>query len=334
MRRFCSFLMLIMLISATLHGATPFDEKVQVNFSASVTSGRVSTGGLNLNVRSGPWGTIVGSLKNGAAVKIVGSGGDWYKISYGGKTRYVHKNYISTSAKKASQAAAVKSFKAYVNTGGLSLNVRSGPWGSIVGSLANGKSVTVVGSSGDWYKISYGGKTRYVYKKYISKSSGSSSGSASSSNTYKASVVGQTRGDGTAAGALTWARDQINGRKNGYNPNNGKTSKDPKAWTGWCLAFVNSAYGRKKPLLMAYSAIQSYYKCKAAGKIKTSRNPPPGAAMFTSTVPGNPYGHVFIATGKMAGPNDPIIITNTGYGIKEMPMSRMGGGAYLGWTMP
>jgi CHASE2 domain-containing sensor protein len=51
-------------------------------------------------------------------------------------------------------------------------------------------------------------------------------------------------------------------------------------------------------------------------------------------LPGNPYGHVFIATGKMAGPNDPIIITTTSNGIKEMPMSRMGGGAYLGWAMP
>ena len=337
MRRFFVFWLLCLLATPLL--SSPFDENVQVNFSAaqSGTIGTVTTGGLSLNVRTGPWGTIVGSLQNSSRVTIIGSDGDWYKISYGGKTRYVHKNYVSTSGRKASQADPAKSFKAYVSTGGLPLNVRTGPWGTIVGSLGNGAGVTVIGESGDWYRISYGGKTCYVHKNYIKKgeaSSNAGSTSTSGGNAYNASVVGKAAGDGSPSGALTWARDQINGHKNGYNPNNGQTSKNPTAWSGWCLAFVNSAYGRKKPLLMAYSAIKSYYQCKAAGKINTSRNPPAGAAMFTSTTPGNPYGHVFIATGKMNGPNDPIIITTTSYGVKEMPMSRMGAGAYLGWALP
>ncbi len=304
---------------------------------AKFVTGKVHTPGAALNIRTGPWGSIVGTLSHKSSVKIIGSSGDWYKISFGGKTRYVHKNYVSTSGKTASQVAPAKASTGYVKTGGAKLNVRSGPWGSVVGKLSDGAKVTILGKSGDWYKISHGGKTRYVHKNYISssKSSSSSKKSGSSQNIYKASVVGKSSGDGTAAGAITWARDQINGTKKGYNPNNGLTSANSKSWSGWCLAFVNSAYGRKKSLLSAYSAIKSYQKCKAAGKIHTDKKPPAGAVMFTGTTSTNPYGHIFIATGKMNRPNDPIIITTSSNGIKEMPMSQMWKGpAYLGWAIP
>lgn len=330
------------------NGKTAYVHKNFVTTSAKPASkkspvqtktGKVSTGGAILNIRSGPWGKIVGSLKNGASVKITGSSGDWYKISHDGKTGYIHKNYVSTATSSASQKEPFKPYNATVRTGGLPLNVRSGPWGNIVGFLSEGSSVKVTGKSGDWLLISFKGTTRYVHKDYIAtgavaaKPSGAAG--ASPGNLHKASVIGKPMGDGSVAGALTWARDQINGTKNGYNVNNGKTSRNSTAWAGWCLAFVNTAYGRSKSLLRAPSAIKSYYQFKAAGKINTSKNPPAGAAMFTGTVPGNPYGHVFIATGRMNGPNDPIIITTTGNGIKEMPMSQMWKGpAYLGWAIP
>ncbi|NLI75051.1 MAG: peptidoglycan DD-metalloendopeptidase family protein [Candidatus Riflebacteria bacterium] len=57
----------------------------------------------SLNVRSGPWGSIIGSLHQGDKVTIIGTSGDWYKISYNGQTAYVHANYVSTAAKPAGQ---------------------------------------------------------------------------------------------------------------------------------------------------------------------------------------------------------------------------------------
>ena len=36
---------------------------------------------------------------------------------------------------------------------GSALNIRNGAWGSIIGSLNNGASVTITGTDGDWYKI-------------------------------------------------------------------------------------------------------------------------------------------------------------------------------------
>lgn len=59
----------------------------------------------SLNVREGPWGKIIGSLKGDATVKITGVQGDWYKIDYNGKTAYVHKNYITTAKSAATGVA-------------------------------------------------------------------------------------------------------------------------------------------------------------------------------------------------------------------------------------
>ena len=55
----------------------------------------------------------------------------------------------------------------------------------VIATLSKGASVTIKDSTGSWYKISSGGKTGYVYKKYIkvTDSSGSSKNSKSSGST-------------------------------------------------------------------------------------------------------------------------------------------------------
>jgi len=59
---------------------------------------RVSTA---LNIRTAPWGKIVGTFKNNAKVKITGRKGDWYQISHNGQTRYIHSRYVSGSTGSA-----------------------------------------------------------------------------------------------------------------------------------------------------------------------------------------------------------------------------------------
>ena len=49
-----------------------------------------------------------------------------------------------------------------------SLNIRNGPWGRITGSLRDGDKVTIVGTSGDWYKIKVGSGYGYVHANYVS----------------------------------------------------------------------------------------------------------------------------------------------------------------------
>ncbi len=244
-----------------------------------------------------------------------------------------------------------------------SLRLREYPWGPVIGLFGSGTKVTVIGTEGDFYKVQVNGQTGYMHKNFVSipgapasqvdpdypgdtrsggyipKDGGSSTaGGNTGSGTLpkKPSVIGQAQGDGTPAGALTWAHDQMpGGTCKGLNSNNGQRSSNPDAWDGWCLAFVGTAYGRKIPELRAPSAIQAYYNFKNAGKIKNDRNPPAGAVMFTNKTSTNPYGHIFIATGEKAANGEPIVISTTSSNIKKFTLSQMVGSLqYLGWAMP
>lgn len=75
------------------------DEEQTADNSRVITGTvRVNT---SLNVRSGPWGSIIGSLYNGNQVRITGQEGDWYKIDYNGQTAYIHANYVETDNRRA-----------------------------------------------------------------------------------------------------------------------------------------------------------------------------------------------------------------------------------------
>ena len=133
-------------------------------------TGKVNTPGSTLNVRSGP-GTsfsIIGSLKHGEKVTVTTTdNSSWYKINYNGKTGYVNAAYIvldgSSTTPGDSQPMTV-----YVNTPGLTLNVRSGPGTSyaIIGSLKHGEKISVTNENSEWYKLTYNGKTGYVNKAF------------------------------------------------------------------------------------------------------------------------------------------------------------------------
>lgn len=48
-----------------------------------------------VNIRTGPWGKIIGGLSNLAKIKIVSKEGDWFKILHNGEVAYVHAYYVN-----------------------------------------------------------------------------------------------------------------------------------------------------------------------------------------------------------------------------------------------
>lgn len=131
-----------------------------------------------LNVRRVPHGDILTQIKNGQRVEILGVAGDWYKIRWGNNEAFVAKRYIDEK-KPAATPANPYNFTGYVTAS--ALNVRQSPWGKIETTIPNGIAVKVTGKEGDWYKIDYNGKTRYVHASYISKTRGSTSGGGNNS---------------------------------------------------------------------------------------------------------------------------------------------------------
>ncbi|HNX76135.1 MAG TPA: peptidoglycan DD-metalloendopeptidase family protein [Candidatus Rifleibacterium sp.] len=94
----------------------PFEEKkVYLNSQAgkAVASSEIkATKGTvrvdtTLNIRSGAWGTIIGSFREGDDLQVIGREGAWYKIIYNGKTAYVHANYVETPGNPAGKTPVV-----------------------------------------------------------------------------------------------------------------------------------------------------------------------------------------------------------------------------------
>ena len=148
------------------------EDKPQTETKVTGTVTGITT---TLSVRSGAStsATIIGTLKNGAKVEITGESGDWYKINYNGKVGYVYKSYIkkgTTGTTGGDGGTSTTTEKKGVVVGiSTTLNVRSGAstTASIIGTLRNGAQVTIIGESGNWYKIKFNERVGYVSKDYV-----------------------------------------------------------------------------------------------------------------------------------------------------------------------
>jgi hypothetical protein len=118
-----STLILLLFFSGQLVSGNPYldDSSVSVNSptptttssldssaAAPIDSSQEQIGYVNvntrLNVRTKPWGTIIGKLYDGDKLRIIGREGDWLKIHYNGGVAYVHSHYVEIGAERAGLA--------------------------------------------------------------------------------------------------------------------------------------------------------------------------------------------------------------------------------------
>lgn len=140
-----------MKITVTAQGATDDDDnKDGKTYIVTASSLRVRSGaGTNFSQ--------IGSLKNGATVKVESIANGWAKLENGG---YVSAQYLAEVVDNGEAQTM------YVTA--RTLNVRKGPGTSYakVGTLSRGTAVQVVGFSGNWAKLSNG---YYVSTSYLAK---------------------------------------------------------------------------------------------------------------------------------------------------------------------
>ncbi len=165
-------------LNPVLAGENPFSDKAvdisKESYTPSIdpdlpplTEGKSEQGTVDvettLNIRTSPWGDIIGNLKGGDKVTIVGQSGDWYKISVNGKTAYVHTAYVKRKGEKDKPFAR----QGWVNSA-IGLNVRRVPHGDKIGALKDQAAVEILGVSGNYYKIKWGDDNEaFVDKRYI-----------------------------------------------------------------------------------------------------------------------------------------------------------------------
>ncbi|WP_114570054.1 SH3 domain-containing protein [Exiguobacterium flavidum] len=94
--------------------------------------------------------------------------GNWYKVSYSGKTGYVSGSYL-TKVSTVTKASAGVSFasKTYVTTQNLNVRVSGSATAKLLVTIPKGKTITSGYRVGNWYKTTYAGKTGYVAGSYI-----------------------------------------------------------------------------------------------------------------------------------------------------------------------
>lgn len=161
----------------------------------AATTGTVNVSALNVRTGASTSHSLIGVIYSGATVSILATSGSWYQISTSingtTKTGYVYKDYI-TAASSSSQSGSGSSGVVNVSA----LNVRSGPStsNSIMGTIKSGAAVTILETSGQWYKITTTingvSATGYVYAEYITRTSSGSSDSGSSSGSAATGTTG------------------------------------------------------------------------------------------------------------------------------------------------
>ena len=267
--------------------------------SASTSSEAVNlTGTVNdgpLRVRSGP-GTnygILGTYSKGKTVTIVAketnsAGSLWYKISYNGKAGYLYSQYVTvketaastdTEAKTDSQSSSSSSSSSSASTqtqttltGTVNdgpLRIRSGPGTNykILGQYSKGKSVTIEGketnSAGNlWYKITYNGKTGYLYSQYVTVNAESVTPDTSGDSAEEKTAEVITFQLGT-----TTADEGLNVRK-GPGTNYGRISLLSKGTSVTIIGSEKASNG-KLWYKYQYSASQVGYICSDYVTVKT-----------------------------------------------------------------
>ena len=160
--------------------------------AASVGAGTVNTDALRLREEANSSSTILATASKGDVVVVLEEESDgWYKVDYKSVEGYMSADYLDVSTK-----ADVTIGYGLVQTGGSTLNVRSGPGTDYdkVTSLSNGSVVTIVGIDNGWYKVkTSGGSVGYVSSDYMT--------------TCKDSAG--SRGDGTVVAASSSLGQQV-----------------------------------------------------------------------------------------------------------------------------
>nr|WP_283244863.1 SH3 domain-containing protein [Gehongia tenuis] len=132
------------------------------------TSGTAVVTANVLNVRSSAStsSSVIGTLQKNKTIELVQKVSDsWYQIKFGSGTGYVHASYIRITDGSGGTSGGSGTMTVTAS----SLYVRSGPStsSSAIGGLRKGQTVTVLGSEGAWYKISFNGRTAYIHGDYV-----------------------------------------------------------------------------------------------------------------------------------------------------------------------
>ena len=144
------------------------------NIYSTAKSGK-STERVNMRKSPSTSASVLTVLSKNQTVSVLGESGDWYKVSYSGKTGYVSRSYItltesSSSVQTPSQNSGLTVYataRAGKATDRVNLREAASTSADVLKVVSKNASVTVLGEQGDFYQVSYSGKTGFISKNYV-----------------------------------------------------------------------------------------------------------------------------------------------------------------------
>lgn len=126
------------------------------------------TTATNLNLRATPGGAAIGSLPYGTKLAVISNSNEWYQVAVNGQTAYVSGAYVSwipdtefALGTGVIQCSTTVNFRSLPNTEC-----------EVLGSLANGTKVELIGVAQGWYKACVNGQKGFISADYVNVTGG------------------------------------------------------------------------------------------------------------------------------------------------------------------
>ena len=181
-------IMALMLATSAGTGAVLMHDTVTAHADEykSTSTGQVInvTSSLRVRASANTSSEVLGYLRNGEKVNIIGKSGSWYKIDFRGNTGYVYGDYIKTGSGNSDSGSASSGKGKVINVTS-SLRIRSGASTShsVIGYLYEGNTFDIIGKSGGWYKINSNGRIGYISGEYVQVIGESNNNNSNGGNT-------------------------------------------------------------------------------------------------------------------------------------------------------
>lgn len=238
---------------------------------ASGSAGTVKGNSVRMRSGAGTSYSILGTYNNGTALTITGTENGWTKVVIGGVAGYIRSDYVAAGAAPANPGTA--SGTGYINGTGVRLRAGASTTSQILGSYNTGTAMTITGSSGNWYAVTYNGRNGYVSKDYMTTTKpGSSAPAANTPGTVKGNYVRLRSGAGTNYSILG-------------TYNNGTPLTITGTYGSWSAVTINGKSGYMSSTYVAAGSV--------AASVTTTQ---PAASAPAST--GSATGAAIVATAK------------------------------------
>ncbi|MBR4027376.1 MAG: SH3 domain-containing protein, partial [Lachnospiraceae bacterium] len=123
---------------------------------------------LNVRAEANEEAEVLGKLYNSGAATVLEAVGDWYKITSGSVTGYVHSNYVVVGDEELCKSVSTRT--ATVATEALKFRKEANTECGVYALLEEGKNLQIVEDeevAEGWYKVTDGEDTGYVSAEYV-----------------------------------------------------------------------------------------------------------------------------------------------------------------------